>query len=91
MKSGDSHLYKRKRDQKEIFTIKKKRHAQYWQSHAYPVMLVIRTSDKKDKEIRWMNITEYLKRKGPDTKRIEFEGEPFTAESLCRLRKRLLG
>jgi small GTP-binding protein len=87
LKSGDSYLYKRKRDQKEIFTIKKKRHAQYWQSQAYPVMLVIRTSDG---EIRWMNITDYLKRKGPDTKQVEFDGEHFTADSLCRLRKRLL-
>jgi hypothetical protein len=87
LKSGDSYLYKRKRDQKDIFTIKKKRHAEYWQSHAYPVMLVIRTSDG---EIRWMNITDYLRRKGPDTKQVEFEGEAFTADSLCRLRKRLL-
>jgi small GTP-binding protein len=88
LKSGDSSLYKRKRDQKEIFTIKKKRHAEYWQSQAYPVMLVIRT---KDGEIRWMNITDYLKCKGPNTKQIEFDGEPFAAESLCRLRKQLLG
>jgi WD40 repeat protein len=88
LKSGDSYLDKRKRDKKEIFTIRKKRHAEYWQSHAYPVMLVIRTSDG---EIRWMNITEYLKRKGPNTKQIEFDGEPFTAESLCQLRKLLLG
>ena len=88
LKSGDSYLYKRRKDGKEIFTIKKKRHAQYWQNQAYSVMLVIRTSDEK---IRWMNITEYLKRKGHITKQIEFDGEPFTAESLCRLRKRLLG
>lgn len=88
LKSGDSHLYKRKKDQKEIFTIRKKRHTEYWQKQSYPVMLVIRNSDGK---IRWMNITDYLKRRGPNTKQIEFDGEPFTAASLCRLRKRLLG
>jgi len=88
LKSGDSFLYKTKRDQKEIFTIRKKRHADYWQKQAYPVMLVIRTSNG---EIRWMNITDYLKRRVLDTKQVVFEGEPFTAKSLCRLRKRLLG
>jgi small GTP-binding protein len=81
LKSGDSYLYKRKRDEKEIFTIRKKRHAEFWVKHKYPVLLVIRTSDG---EIRWMNITDYLKRKGPDTKQIEFDGEPFTAECLRR-------
>lgn len=89
LKSGDSYLYKRKKDGKEIFTIKKKRQAEYWVSQAaeYPVMLVIRNSEG---EIRWMNVTDYLKRKGPGTKQVEFDGEPFTADSLRRLRKRLL-
>ena len=57
LKSGDSYLYKRQGDDAEIFTIKKKRQAEYWVSQAYPVMLVVRSSDGK---IRWMNITEYL-------------------------------
>ncbi|MCX6583041.1 MAG: DUF4365 domain-containing protein [Candidatus Aminicenantes bacterium] len=81
LKSGDSYLYKRKGDNKEIFTIKKPRHATYWQAHAYPVMLVIRNSEG---EIRWMNITDYLKRRGPNTKQIEFDGEPFNAQCLRR-------
>ena len=63
------------------------RHAKYWQSQAYPVMLVIRTTDG---EIRWMNITDYFKDKGPETKQIEFEGEPFSEESLRKLRKKLM-
>jgi hypothetical protein len=89
LKSGDSYLYKRKKDGKEMFYIKKPRQAEYWVSQAaeYPVMLVIRTSDG---EIRWMNVTDYLKRKGKGTTQVEFDGEPFTAESLQRLRKRLL-
>lgn len=59
LKSGDSYLYKRRKDGKEVFKMKKQRYAEYWVSQAYPVMLVIRTSDN---QIRWMNITEYLKR-----------------------------
>ena len=57
LKSGDSYLRTRKSDGTEIFRIKNPRHAEYWQAHEYPVMLVIRTSDG---EICWMNVTEYL-------------------------------
>ena len=70
-----------------MFTIKKKRQAEYWLSQAYPVMLVIRTSDGK---IRWMNVTNYLQRHGPDTRQIILEGEPFTALNVARLRDRVL-
>lgn len=58
LKSADSYLRKHKGDRKEICTITiKNRHAEYWQSHAYPVLLVIRDSGGR---IRWMNVTEYL-------------------------------
>ncbi len=87
LKSGDSYLRRRERDGAEVFTIKNPRHATYWQEQAYPVMLVIRTSDGK---IRWMNVTDYLRRHGPETKQILFEGEPFTAENLRKMRDRLL-
>jgi hypothetical protein len=50
-------------------------------------MLVIRTSDG---QIRWMNVTEYLQRHTKETKQIVFDGEPFTALNLIRLRDRLL-
>jgi len=50
-------------------------------------MLVIRTSDG---EIRWMNVTEYLKKHGEKTKQIEFDGEPFTAVNVMKLRDRLV-
>ncbi|HQU82441.1 MAG TPA: DUF4365 domain-containing protein [Pyrinomonadaceae bacterium] len=86
LKSGDSYLRRRKRDDKEVFDVKE-RHAEYWQAHNYDVMLVIRTSDD---EIRWMNATEYLKKHGKETKQIIFEGEPFTALNLVRLRNKLL-
>jgi small GTP-binding protein len=87
LKSGDSYTYHRKRDDKEIFTIRKKRWAEYWVSQAYPVMLVIRTSDKK---IRWMNVTEFLKKHGPGKKQIVFDGDPFTARSLLQIRDRFI-
>src|SRR4029450_1942049 len=71
LKSGDSYLSPRQRDSAEIFTIKNQRHATYWQQQAYPVMLVIRTSDGT---IRWMNVTEYLQKQGrKQEKRIVFK------------------
>src|SRR5205085_8105254 len=45
VKSGDSYLKTRGRDSSEVFQIKNARWTEYWQSHAYTVMLVIRTSD----------------------------------------------
>jgi hypothetical protein len=50
-------------------------------------MLVIRTSDGK---IRWMNVSEYLRKAGKGTKQIVFDGEPFTALNLRKLGDRLL-
>jgi hypothetical protein len=91
LKSGDSYLSKRKRDEEEIFTIKNPRWSDYWQQQAYPVMLVIRTSDGA---IRWMDVTQYLKREsqgGKKTvKQVVFDGEPFTALSLLNHRKKAL-
>jgi uncharacterized CHY-type Zn-finger protein len=90
LKHGDSYLYKRQKDDEEIFYIKNPRHAQYWQAHKYPVMLVIRTSDG---QIRWMNVTDYLtnyfKRHKKQAKQIIFKGEPFTALNVARLRDKL--
>jgi WD40 repeat protein/GTPase SAR1 family protein/DNA-directed RNA polymerase subunit RPC12/RpoP len=87
LKSGDSYLHKRKRDGKEIFVIKNPRHVEYWLSLNNPVMLVIRTSDGA---IRWMNVTNYLKRERNKelkvVKQIVFEGEPLTAESISKMR-----
>lgn len=88
LKLGDSSFHHRKRDNSEVFTIRNPRHAEYWLSQPYPVMLVIRTSDGK---IRWMNITDYLKRHGRNSKRIVFKGEPFTAMNILGMRERVLG
>ena len=54
-------------------------------------MLVIRTSDGT---IRWMEVSDYLRREsqgGKKTvKQIVFDGEPFTALTLLKYRKKLL-
>ncbi len=84
LKSGDSYLYWRQDDEEEIFSVKKEQHIEYWQNQAYPVYLVIRTSDDV---IRWMNVTEYLQQRvEKKSKQIIFDGEFFTADSLVKLR-----
>ena len=54
-------------------------------------MLVIRTSDGA---IRWMDVTQYLKRESQGgkkpVKQVVFDGEPFTALSLLNYRKKAL-
>ena len=84
-------LTERKRSDDEVFPMKNPRWSDYWQQQAYPVMLVIRTSDGA---IRWMEVSEYLKREsqgGKKTvKQIVFDGEPFTALTLLKYRKKLL-
>jgi len=91
LKSGDSYLHRRTSDGAEVFQIKKERWASYWREQAYPVMLVIRTSDG---EIRWMNVTQYLEENSKAGKtavrQIEFDGQPFTAINVLRMRKRLV-
>jgi hypothetical protein len=84
LKSGDSYLRTRKCDGKELFSIRS-RHAEYWCSHAYPVLLVIRNSAG---HIRWMNITEYLQRHGTRVKQVEFQGESFTVDAVKHMRTR---
>jgi len=78
LKSGDSYLHQRKRDDEEVFTIKDERHARYWMSQAFPVFLMIRNSEG---EVRWMRIDDYLKRESDEgskpVKQIVFKGDPF--------------
>ncbi len=92
LKSGDSYLRSRKRDGSEVFKITKARHAKYWREQAFPVLLVIRTSDG---EVRWMEIRDYLKLKSDNGKKavrqIAFEGERFDVMSVRRWREKALG
>jgi hypothetical protein len=89
LKSGDSYLTTRKYG-REIFTIKKQRHVEYWRERKCPVMLVVRTSDGR---IRWMDVRAYLQRErdaGRKVKQIVFHGEPFTAASVLAAREKAL-
>jgi hypothetical protein len=91
LKSGDSYLKQRRRDGAEVFQIKNPRWSDYWQQQAYAVMLVIRTSDG---EIRWMDVSAYLKSEGAGGKavrQIVFEGERFDAVGVQSWRKKVLG
>jgi hypothetical protein len=90
LKSGDSYLTRRRGDDAEVFQIKNPRWADYWRQQAYPVMLVIRTSNG---EIRWMDATTCLKREtagGKPVRQIVFEGERFDAMSVRFWRDRIL-
>lgn len=91
LKSGDSYLRERARDQAEIFTIRDQRHAQYWMAQAFPVLLVIRASDGK---VRWMEVRDWLTRESETgTKpvgQIRFVGEDFGVMSVRRWRDRML-
>ena len=88
LKSGDSYLTIRKRDGAEVFQIKTERWADYWRQQAYPVLLVIRASDG---EIRWMDVSDYLKRASEKlVKQIVFTGERFDVMSVRRWRDKAL-
>jgi GTPase SAR1 family protein len=91
LKSGDSYLRKRQRDGTEVFEIPKERHAQYWMGQAFPVLLVIRTSDG---EVRWMEVRDHLRRESDDgqkaVRQIIFDGERFDVMSVRRWRDRML-
>jgi len=89
LKSGDSHLHKRKSDGAEIFQIKKAEHADYWQKQAFPVFLVIRNSKG---EVHWMEIRDYLNRESENGKKqvsqIVFKGKRFDVMSVRRWREK---
>ena len=91
LKSGDSYLRSRKRDETEIFTIKDERHVRYWMKQAFPVMLVIRNSQGK---VRWMEVRGWLKTAVANSldsvNQIIFEGERFDVMSVRRWRDRIL-
>jgi hypothetical protein len=91
LKSGDSYLKKRQRDGAEVFQNTNPRWADYWHQQAYAVMLVIRTSDG---EIRWMDVSDYLKRESDNGKKavrqIVFTGERFDVMSVRRWREKVL-
>ncbi|MFZ4765460.1 MAG: DUF4365 domain-containing protein, partial [Roseimicrobium sp.] len=105
LKSGNSHLTKRKTDGAEIFTIKKQRWVEYWLQQPHPVMPVIGTFSEDDEraigkdklefaEVRWMEISSVLQRESANgtkpEKQIEFKGERLDLSSVRRWRERIL-
>jgi len=89
LKSGDSYLRTRANG-KEIFSIKKERHVDYWADAIAPVMLVVRSSNG---EIRWMEIRDYLRERraqGKKVTQIEFDGERLDSASILKWRNHQL-
>lgn len=91
LKSGDSYL-KRRKDGTETFSIKLKRHVTYWRNQAFPVILIVRTSDGN---IRWMDVRHYLCQLSDEECKkiasIPFSGERFDVTSILGWRQRALG
>ena len=58
LKTADFYEPKQGRDGKDIFTINNPHHTEQWKSQADPVMLVTRAADG---QIRWMDVTDYLR------------------------------
>ena len=75
----------------DILQITNSRWIDHWQKQAYTVMLVTRTADW---EIRWMNVSTYLKRESTRgkkaVKQIVFQGERLDVMSVRRWRDRML-
>lgn len=89
LKNGSSYLRDRKRDKKSIFDVKVRRHLEYWVRQPVDVYLVIRTPNE---DIRWMNVTEYLRAHGtPFPRAIEFDGVRLDVSSLWKIRDKLIG
>ncbi len=89
LKSGGSYLRTRQADGVEVFDVKNVRHLNYWLNQPVDVFLVIRDAEKL---IRWMNVTEYLKRR-PQSERMNrqiiFHGERLDPAAMWRMRDRL--
>lgn len=105
LKSGNSHLTKRRTDGAEIFAIKKQRWVETWMNQRFPVMLVIGTFSEEDEravgkekvefaDVRWMEITSVLRRESANgtkpVKQIEFKGERLDLGSVRRWREKIL-
>jgi small GTP-binding protein len=91
VKSGDSALLRRQRDDADIFTINDALHVRHWMTQKYPVLLVFRNSEG---EVRWMDIRVGLRRASDNgkqpVKQIVFAGERFDVMSVRRWREMVL-
>lgn len=91
LKNGESHLKTRDSDGAEFFRIDTKEHLRIWQGQLFPVYLIVMNNRR---EIRWMEIGEPLREMSEGgTKwvpRIQFEGQPFTPETVDAVRRERL-
>jgi WD40 repeat protein len=91
LKSGDSHLKKLKNGT-EKFPMKN-HYERYWAGPGtVPVLLIIRTSDRR---LRYINATDAIRaeqrsKPGRPVKQIVFKGEEFSPESILSLRDKLI-
>lgn len=84
LKHGGSFLQYRQRDSEWVFDVQNESHLQYWVNQPVDVFLVIMDEEKV---IRWMNVSEYLRRRLDKTsKQIIFKGEKLDAQVLWHLR-----
>ncbi|MCP3994260.1 MAG: DUF4365 domain-containing protein [bacterium] len=99
LKSGDSHLRRRRSDGKTIFDTRKTRHLDYWADQPCDVFLVIRdtadpltkSSEEAAKMIRWMNISEYLRtRRNKKSRQIVFNGKRLDAAAIQTVRSQYI-
>ncbi len=92
LKSGDSHLRHRERDDRRVFRIENVRHADYWADQGFPVMLAVRDSLGAGE---WMEIGERLRQRraagARPAREISFAGERFDVMSIRRWRNRVVG
>jgi hypothetical protein len=81
LKSGDSHLTYRKTDSEKVFYLNE-RHARYWMSQRFPVLLVVRSSNGN---IRWMEVRNWIRsstKEGVLPNQIVFKGEPLNTSAV---------
>ncbi len=92
LKSGDSHLYVRKGNER-VFRIRKPRHADFWADQIVPVYLVIMSSQGSTEwmEIRDLLIKQRAAERDWPAREIVFDGEPFTVPSIREVRAQMLG
>ena len=105
LKAGNSYLQTRKGDGAEIFKIKKQGWVKYWLKQECPVLLVIGTfpeqmderrgSKERFADIRWMEISELLRRESKNgtqpVRQIVFKGERLDTLSVRGWRAKALG
>ena len=88
LKSSNSYLQTHRHDGREIFIVKNERHLDYWISQPMDVYLVtyLIGGHSREKTIRWMNVTQYLKRQKEKSREIVFEGETLDMQAVWRAR-----